>query len=370
MAVASVALPLTRPAPGRHLVVWRRPGGRSSVVVTLSELERSGRLMHLAVPAAVAYGTVFPIVQVGIVAESWGGGYGKGAWALAATVGFLPLHLGHVAHAVRGTRPPAGVWTLAAMTAIILGALPLTGSLWLPTCYAIIVSALIVLRPPWSLAAAAAVVVAQVPLAHALDTLVPAAPSYYALTVVWRASSVFVPIWLVGAIRQLHAARRALADEAVVRERVRIDAELRETLGTALDAIVSRGQRAGELLAPDDADALHGADRAALEHELRELVDGSRRALADARQLVTGYQRGSLRAEVDSAVSLLTAAGLPTRVELPAGRLPDTVDATVRAALRADTARLLRDDAARGHAVVVTYRDGAVRLALAPGALT
>ncbi len=355
MAMASVALPLTRPAPGRHVVVWRRSGRRSSVVVSLSDLERSDRLMRLAVPAAVAYGTVFPVVQVGIVAESWDGGYGKAAWALAATAGFLPLHLGHLAHAVRGTRPRAGAWTLAAMTALILGALPMVGSTWLPVSYVLVVSSLIVLRPPWSLLSAAVVVAAQVPLTLALGSLVPAAPSYYALTAVWRAASVFVPVWLVGAIRQLHATRRALADEAVVRERVRIDAEVRQTLGTALDAIVGRGQRAGDLAGRDDD---------ALAAELRDLVDGSRRALADARQLITGYQRGSLRAEVDTAARLLTAAGLRTRVAMPDGYLPDVVDESVRAALRSETARLLRDDAARGGAVTVTYEAGHVRLVL------
>lgn len=357
MAMASAALPLTRPAPGRHLLVWRHTGCRSPVVVTLSDLEQSSRLVRLAVPGAVAYSAVFPLVQVGVVAESWDGGYRNGAWALAATVVFLPLHLAHVAHGVRGTRSPRGAWTLAAMAAVTLGALPMTGSLWLPTLHALIVSALIVLRPPWSLLAAVAVVAAQPPLTWALGSLIPSAASYYTLTVVWRAASVFVPVWLVGAILRLHATRQALADEAVVRERVRIDTDLRQALGTALDAIVVQGQRAGDLVA-DDRDSAEPA--------LRELVDGSRGALADARQLISGYQRGSLRAEVDTAAGLLTAAGVRTRVVLPEGHLPDRVDDTVRAELRAATATLLRDDAARACAITVTFEAGQVRLVLVP----
>ena len=358
MPTASVALPPlapSRPVPGRHLLLWRPVRCRAAVVVTLSDLERSSRLMRFAVPAALTYSAVFPVVQVGVIAESWGGGYGKAAWALAATAAFLPLHLRHVAHAVRGTRPPGGVWTLAAMTALVVGVTPMVGSHWLPTYHALVVSALIVLRPPWSLLGASAVVAAQAPLAQALGSLVPAAGSYYTLTAIWRAASVFVPVWLVRAVLQLQATRRALADEAVVRERVRIDAELRQTLGAALGAIVDRGELAGSLV---------GHDHDALGPELRDLVDGSRRALADARQLIGGYQRGSLRAEVDTAAALLTAGGLRTRVVLPDGPFPDTLDVAARSALRAATARMLRDDTARGCAITVTSQGGRVRLAV------
>jgi two-component system, NarL family, sensor histidine kinase DesK len=355
MATSSVALPLTRPLAGRPLAVGRPARCRSSVVVTLNETERSERLLRLAVPGAMAYAAVFPLVQVALIAESWGGGYPKAAWALAATVGYLPLHLRHVAHAVRGTHPPAAGWSLAAMAALILGVLPVAGSLWLPSCHALVVSALVVLRPPWSWLAAGSVVAAQAPLAWALGSLVPAAGSYYTITAVWRASSVVVPLWLVRTILQLHAARRALADEAVVRERVRIDAEVRRTLGTALDAIVSRGRRAGTALALDRRDP-------AVEIELRTLVDGSRRALGDARRLVRGYQQGSLRSEIDTAAGLLDAAGVRTRLVLPAGPLPDTVDADARAALRAATAQVLRDDTARACAITVSLDDGRVRL--------
>jgi signal transduction histidine kinase len=357
MATSSVALPLTRPLIGRRRTVGRRDRWWSSVVVTLNESERSARLLRLAVPGALAYSAVFPIVQVALIAESWDGGYAEAAWALAATVAYLPLHLGHVAHAVRGTRPPAGVWSLAAMAALILGVLPIVGSAWLPSCHALVVSALLVLRPPWSWLAAGSVVVVQAPLTWALGSVVPAAGSYYTVTAVWRASSVVVPVWLVRTILQLHAARRALADEAVVRERVRIDAEVRRTLGTALDAIAGRGRQAGAALALDPRDP-------AVEAELRNLVDGSRRALADARRLVRGYQQGSLRSEIDTAAGLLAAAGVRTRVVLPAGPLPDTVDVGARAALRAATAQVLRDETARACAIMVSLDDGQVRLDL------
>jgi signal transduction histidine kinase len=108
-------------------------------------------------------------------------------------------------------------------------------------------------------------------------------------------------------------------------------------------------------------------DRAALEDELRALVEGSRRALAQARRTIRGYQRPSLRAELDTAAALLTAAGISTRLELPRGELPETVDAAPRAALRTAVARLLRDDAAQRCSIMVTRQNGRVTLELRAG---
>jgi two-component system sensor histidine kinase DesK len=173
--------------------------------------------------------------------------------------------------------------------------------------------------------------------------------------VVWRGAAVFVLVWLVGATRQLEAAREALADEAVARQRLRIDGELRSTLGAALETIVAKGQRATAL-------AIH--DSTLVEDELRGLVEGSRRTLAHARRLINGYQQLSLRAELDSATILLTAAGIETRVMLPAGDLPERLAAAPRAALRAAVARLLRDDAARHCAITVMNEGRRVRLEL------
>ena len=361
MSVA-LALPVIEPAGGR-LVVSGRPRWSSRVVVRLKDLESFGRLMRFATPGAMAYATVFPLVQVGLIAEStslWrGGGYADGAWALLATVCYLPLHLRHVRYEARGSRAPGGIWTLAALTVVVAAALPL-GDLWLPTFHVVAVSALLVLRPRSGLAAVAAVVAAQVPLSLLLDSELRAAPSYYAVTVAWRSAAVFVPIWLVGAVRRLEDARRALADEAVVRERLRLDGELRETLGRALREIEARGERATTLV--------DGGREQALEDELHELVRGARRTLAQARQMINGYQHAALATELDTAVTLLAAAGIEARVVLPRGGVPDTTDEALRTTLRADIARLLRDDTTGACVITVTRPAGHVRVDVSPGA--
>jgi two-component system, NarL family, sensor histidine kinase DesK len=192
---------------------------------------------------------------------------------------------------------------------------------------------------------------AQVPLAIALDGPLPDAAAYYVFTVWWRASALFVPIWLLGAVRQLQVTRRLLAADAVVRERVRLDDELRRTIGAALDSIVARGERAVARTEPQAS-------------ELRELVNDSRRAMAESRRIIGGYQRPTLAAELETAATLLTVAGIRTRIERPAEGLPDTADPAVRATLRTATAAVLHDDTARSCVIAVTWSDGSVHVEL------
>jgi two-component system sensor histidine kinase DesK len=349
--VLTLAPPAAPPAPPARILA-SDAGVGSEVVIRVDERERPSRLARLATPAALIYGSVFSLAQLGLIVEYPGGGSDEARWALVATALYLPLHLHHVLWATRGEPPPAGRWTLLALAAVVAGAVPLAGTNWLPVFAVVAAGAMLVLRWPWSLLTALTVVAAQAPLALAVDSPFPVAPLYYVHTVWWRASALFVPVWLLGAIRQLEATRRALAEDAVVAERVRIDGELRTTVGTALDAITARGRRATTLI---DG----GAGAGALAGEVRELADGSRRALAEARQLLTGYQRPSLADEVGTAARLLTAAGVETRVELPTEGVPATAaDPSVRAALRAATARVLHDDTAGACVMRVTRRDG------------
>src|SRR5438128_1250084 len=202
------------PQSGAHRLRLADSVDRSEVVIALPASESSTVFVRFATAGALAYCSVFPFIQIGLVAESWAGGYGRAAWALAATAVYLPIHLRHVHYAIRGRRPPAGAGGLAIMTVAIAAALPVSRELWLPTFHAAAVSALIVLRPRWSLPFFGALLIAQAPLSLALHSQIPSAPSYYTLTLIWRTSAVFLPVWLIGTVRQLEAARRALADDA------------------------------------------------------------------------------------------------------------------------------------------------------------
>jgi two-component system, NarL family, sensor histidine kinase DesK len=335
-------------------ISWR-PVGRSRVVARLTASQRSNRLIRLATLGAVACSIGFPVLELVRIAINWTPrpSSGHALQALVATACYLPLYVRLVWHAARGSRQPAAGWSLTVMAVVIIAAVPVVGTAWLPALHVLAVSVLIVVRPPWSLPIVAGLAAATAPLAIALGD--PEWAPYYAATVVWRGGSVFVLVWLVGATRRLQVAREALTDEAVTRERLRIDRELRSTLGAALEAIAAKGQRAAALAVQDPSLA---------EGELGSLVEGARRTLADARRLVNGYQQPSLRAELDSATVLLAAAGIQTRVELPAGGLPERLEDAPRAALRAAVARLLRDDAARHCAITVAGEGRRVRLEL------
>jgi two-component system sensor histidine kinase DesK len=340
------------PTDFRDLRWW--PGAPAQpVVVSLTGSAQPRMLTRLATAGTVAYCLVFPLLQIGVIASSRPGGRASALWAVLATAAFLPLYIRHILYFIRGLRAPAPGWTLAAMAVLIIGVTPLAGSEWLPTYFALAVTMLIAAPWRWSLPGLAALVVIQVPFALTLPLIIQSPAAYFVTTLVWRTAGVFVPVWLVSAVRQLERARRELAQDAVLRERQRVDAQLRDTLGPALASIVARGQQAA---------ALAGSDPSAAGPELAMLVERSRGTLADTRRLLSGYHQPSLWAELETAASLLAAAGISTRLVLPPGNPPDIVDAEFRSGLRATTARLLRDDAARSCVITVRSDRGQMRL--------
>ncbi len=346
-------MPRTERLPGRV-------GARSQVVVALREGERSGTFVGLATAGVVGFTVLLPLVELGRLAvyptPFDGGAYphlgGPIVPALIATAAFLPLHLRHVLHALHGSRLAGAGWTLAVMAIVIVAATPIIGAGWLYMFASLALSVLIVVRPPWSFLLCLGLAAAMAPLALALAEPGWAA-IYFPMAVASRGATLFVLVWLVAAARQLQAARLALTDQAVLRERLRIEDELRTTIGEALATIATQGQRAS---------AMAGRDPASARDEMHTLVDGSRRTLAEARQISSSYQRVSLRAELDTAATLLAAAGVEAHLLLPSGDLTEIVDEPLRSTLRSATARLLTDDAAGRCTIAVIREDGRLRL--------
>jgi two-component system, NarL family, sensor histidine kinase DesK len=203
MAVA-LAPSLTGRLPWR-IASWYRAGAR------LTEGRQSDGLIRLAAAGAVACSIVLPLLELARIATGWtpGPGHGHAAPAFVATACYLPLYVRHVRHATRGTRPAGARWTLLAMAVVIIGVLPVIGTSWLTSLHALAVSALIILRPPWSLLVVAGLLAAPAPLAIAFGD--PQWAAFAAISVGWRGASVFVLVWLVGASRRLQDARLELA---------------------------------------------------------------------------------------------------------------------------------------------------------------
>jgi signal transduction histidine kinase len=259
--------------------------------------------------------------------------------------GFLPPHLHHLWAAAHARRPRAGGATLAVMALLYVAGVVVAGPQWYLTGAQLLASVLIVLRPPWSVLAVVVIVVGAVWL-YVVFEPVPT-PGWFTIALLDRAGAPLVLAWFAGALAQVRAAQADLTAQAVLRERLRIDDELADSVGAELRAIAVR------------AAALREEDGATAERELRALADGSRRTLAAARRMIRAYQRVPLRAELDTAVALLEAAGIRTALTLPRGEL---ASAELTGALRSAVDRLLHDDTVRVAAITVTTNGDRLRL--------
>lgn len=219
---------------------------------------------------------------------------GLAAAALAASVA-IPLHIRHVLFGLRGERPPAGAWTLAALFLVNAIAFPFVGQGWTFQFASLVVSILIVVPGVWAIILAGAIVLSPLLLLgtdwYGVD---PRLGGFYLMfAITWRSATQFVPLRLMAAIRALDAANGELGVRAVVRARVRIDAELRTGVARALESIITRGE-AVKIIA--------NADPKRVVADLRRLTGESRTALADARRLVARYRGSSSRAEVNAVL--------------------------------------------------------------------
>ncbi|MFC5182685.1 sensor histidine kinase [Actinomadura harenae] len=249
-------------------------------------------------------------------------GVGWAGYAVACT--FLPLvgplQLWHVYPRENGA-PPRALWASLCLQILLLGtAFVVIGPKLTPSYMGLVAGVVLFhVRPPWSWGTAALLV--GFPLlngilrgtgwAWALSNLVP---------IVQFAILVYVLCRLPVAIAALAEARREVARMAVVRERLRIARDVHDLMGFQLSAIVLKAELAARL-----ADRDPGAARARLD----ELAALAEEALVSVRSIARVRASLSLRAEVETARSMLEAAGIEVRVdtgEPPPGEAPPGVD--------------------------------------------
>jgi len=281
--------------------------------------------------------------------------------AIAAAAIAIPLHIRHVVYGLRGERPPFGAFTLMVLAIVNAVAWRVVGPAWIFQFATLAVSILIVVPGIAALVLAAAVVLS--PLVLQGPQWFAIAPNlagiYLAFSIAWRSTTQFVPLRLMAAIRALDLAGRELESRAVVQTRVRIDAELRDGVASALEQIVARGEAARRAA---------GAEPARAATELRELVGDSRRALTNARRVVAGYRGSSVRAELDAAAALLEAAGARVRIDVADGLALDLPDEPARRTIRAAIAGALRDEPNASYRVHLTRGlSGAIDVAVSAG---
>jgi len=298
--------------------------GRPQTKVQVRQKREADWFIRPATAGAVGYTVTLPLVQVYRISSA-PVDQQRAGWALALTLVCLPVQVWLVWSAAGGAWGRRQRWVLGAMAALVLAMVPVAGVDGLGTIYVLAGLMLVVMPLRWSLPVFMALVVTPIPVA--LQAGQPQWASYFTLGVLLGGVPLAVVVWLVRAARQLQAARLTLAQQAVVRERLRIDGELRQTVGAALESIAAQGDRAA---------ALAAGDPSAAARQLDGLAGTARRTLAEARRMVSHYQQATLRGEVEAAVSLLAAAGIKTRLVIPPGDLPDHLDQAARASLRRD----------------------------------
>lgn len=174
--------------------------------------------------------------------------------------------------------------------------------------------------------------------------------------------AVLIPLIVIGLSRmsdmivQLHRSRAELSRLAVAGERLRFARDLHDVLGFSLSAVSLKCELAYRLI----ADAPSKAER-----ELTEILDTSRKALADVRSVSRGYREMSLSGEADAAVSMLAAAGIRTHLHYDCGQLPGPVDSALAAALREGLTNMLRHSKAEQCVIRAEQEGCSVRLSLA-----
>jgi two-component system sensor histidine kinase DesK len=149
-------------------------------------------------------------------------------------------------------------------------------------------------------------------------------------------------------VSDLHRARTELAEMAVAQERLRFARDLHDLLGYSLSAITLKSELTYRLL-------LKNPEKA--QEELTEMLDISRRALADVRSVARGYRELSLDHEAESAQSVLVAADVAVRMDLKYGELPAQVRTLLATVLREGVTNVLRHSKAE-HCDIIVWEDG------------
>ncbi|MEV4812059.1 sensor histidine kinase [Micromonospora avicenniae] len=275
--------------------------------------------------------------------------------ALVSMSGLLSLQLFFLTDRARRLAGPARLGLLVAQS--LLGFLPFLvfGQSWVGMPGFVAGSFLLMLAPPRSVVAFAATVFGTMVIQSAMTTEVLLV-AYTTVSTVLTGLIVYGLSQMSILVRELHATRTELARLAVIRERLRFSRDLHDLLGYSLSAVTLKSELTRRLMVRNPTRALA---------ELDDILGISRQALADVRQLASGYRDMSLGDEARSARSVLAAADIQVRMEIDHPALPQAVSTVLATVLREGVTNLLRHSRARNCEVLVTEQSGRVLLTIA-----
>ncbi|MEU6326413.1 histidine kinase [Streptomyces sp. NPDC047049] len=155
--------------------------------------------------------------------------------------------------------------------------------------------------------------------------------------------------WMLGVFRKLDAARGTEARLAVAEERLRFGRDLHDVMGRNLAVIALKSELAVQL-------ALR--ERPAAVEQMVEVQRIAQESQREVREVVRGYRKADLRAELAGARSILRAAGVDCRIEgEDETQLPPEVESALGWVVREGTTNVLRHAAEVRHCAVRTLID-------------
>jgi two-component system, NarL family, sensor histidine kinase DesK len=143
--------------------------------------------------------------------------------------------------------------------------------------------------------------------------------------------------------RKLRMAQDEVEHLARVAERERIARDLHDILGHTLSVVILKSELAGKLIS-------HDPGRAA--HEIRDVEQISREALAEVRKAIGGYRTGGLQDELARAASTLKTAGVTAECSSAPVPLSATQETVLALAVREAVTNVVR----HAHAAVCRLR--------------
>ncbi|WP_439664262.1 sensor histidine kinase [Lentzea sp. HUAS TT2] len=171
---------------------------------------------------------------------------------------------------------------------------------------------------------------------------------YYVVTPMVAGLVVYGLSRLPSLVLQLETARSELAELAVSQERLRFARDLHDLLGFSLSAITLKVELARKLIGEHTDRALR---------ELAEILGIAREALTDVRAVASSYRELSLTDEIESARSVLTAAGVATTIETDHAELSPRSRTALATVLREGVTNLLRHSDATTCSITISGTD-------------
>ncbi|MFF3608600.1 sensor histidine kinase [Streptomyces sp. NPDC002463] len=154
----------------------------------------------------------------------------------------------------------------------------------------------------------------------------------------------------------VHEAQEDITRVAVIKERLRFARDLHDLLGFTLSAITLKSELAHTMVnrSPERARA-----------ELESIVELSRQALRDVREVARSYRSMSLLTELSSARSVLSAAGIDAHLRVDCGRLSGSADTVLATVLREGVTNVIRHSKASRCTIEAVAQEGVISLRLA-----